>query len=158
MISTPRPSARPHNRGTSHAPCPTGHATEPVGCATGGGPRSLRPTASRSCARPGPLQIQAHLTPRLRTPEQLTHTPLQLWLEQHERVLAVKAPLWALVRGRSRCRPRIGRTSGGLAPPERRGEGRASVRLGAVPPAAGAHWLLVRRKLSKPDAMAYYVV
>lgn len=56
-----------------------------------------------------------------------------------------------------------GRTSGGLAPPERRGwvEGRASVRLGAVPavpPAAGAHWLLVRRKLSKPDEMAYYVV
>jgi hypothetical protein len=86
---------------------------------------------------------------------------LRLWLEQHARVLAVKAPLWALVRGRSRCRPRIGRTSGGLAPPERRGEGRASVRLGAVPavpPAAGAHWLLVRRKLSKPDEMAYYVV
>ena len=34
---------------------------------------------------------------------------LRIWLEQHERVLAVKAPLWALVRGRSRCRPRIWR-------------------------------------------------
>jgi SRSO17 transposase len=68
---------------------------------------------------------------------------------------------WSPARGRSRCRPRIGRTSGGLAPPERRGEGRASVRLGAVPavpPAAGAHWLLVRRTIAKPDAMAYYVV
>src|SRR5687767_8046793 len=31
MISTPRPSARPHNRGTSRAPGPAGHATEPVG-------------------------------------------------------------------------------------------------------------------------------
>jgi SRSO17 transposase len=70
---------------------------------------------------------------------------------------------WSPAKGRSRCQPRIGRTSGGLAPPERRdrGEGRAPVRLGAVPavpPAAGAHWLLVRRKLSKPDEMAYYVV
>jgi SRSO17 transposase len=33
---------------------------------------------------------------------------LRLWLEQHERphVLAVKAPLWPLARGPSRCRPR----------------------------------------------------
>src|SRR3954471_8815827 len=53
MISTPRPGARPHNRDTGRAPCPTRHATEPAGCARGGGPRSLRPTASRSCARPG---------------------------------------------------------------------------------------------------------
>ena len=70
---------------------------------------------------------------------------LRLWLEQHDRphVLAVKAPLWALAEGAGAGQGSgDGRTPGGLAPPECRGriEGRASVRLGAVPavpPAAG---------------------
>ena len=95
---------------------------------------------------------------------------LRLWLEQHERphVLAVKAPLWALVAGQgaiqvpakdlATAEPLEGwrRLSAG-AKGERLYDW-ARFRLFRLQQAPWDHWLLVRRKLSKPDAMAYYVV
>src|SRR4051794_5380346 len=95
---------------------------------------------------------------------------LRLWLEQHDRphVLAVKAPLWALVAGQgpipvpakelAAVEPREGwrRLSAG-AKGERLYDW-ARFRLFRLQQAPWDHWLLVRRKLSKPDEMAYYVV
>jgi hypothetical protein len=99
---------------------------------------------------------------------------LRLWLEQHERphVLAVKAtePLWALVAGQgaiqvpakdlATAEPLEGwrRLSAGAGSKGERLYDWARFRLFRLQQAPWDHWLLVRRKLSKPDEMAYYVV
>src|SRR4051794_3069027 len=99
---------------------------------------------------------------------------LRIWLEQHERphVLAVKAtePLWALVAGQgpiqvpakelATAEPREGwrRLSAGAGSKGERLYDWARFRLFRLQQAPWDHWLLVRRKLSKPDEMAYYVV
>jgi hypothetical protein len=95
---------------------------------------------------------------------------LRIWLEQHERphVLAVKAPLWALVAGQGAIQvpakdlatPLEGwrRLSAGAGVKGERLYDWARFRLFRLQQAPWDHWLLVRRKLSKPDEMAYYVV
>ena len=93
---------------------------------------------------------------------------LRLWLEQHDRphVLAVKAPLWALARGPvpakdlATAEPLEGwrRLSAGAGSKGERLYDWARFRLCRLQQAPWDHWLLVRRKLSKPDEMAYYVV
>src|SRR3954469_13515599 len=97
---------------------------------------------------------------------------LRLWLEQHDRphVLAVKAPLWALVAGQgaiqvpardlAAAEPLEGwrRLSAGAGSKGERLYDWARFRLCRLQQAPWDHWLLVRRKLSKPDEMAYYVV
>lgn len=99
---------------------------------------------------------------------------LRIWLEQHERphVLAVKAtePLWALVAGQgaiqvpakdlATAEPLEGwrRLSAGAGVKGERLYDWARFRLFRLQQAPWDHWLLVRRKLSKPDEMAYYVV
>jgi SRSO17 transposase len=99
---------------------------------------------------------------------------LRIWLEQHERphVLAVKAtePLWALVAGQgaiqvpakdlATAEPLEGwrRLSAGAGSKGERLYDWARFRLFRLQQAPWDHWLLVRRKLSKPDEMAYYVV
>ena len=97
---------------------------------------------------------------------------LRIWLEQHERphVLAVKAPLWALVAGQgaiqvpakdlATAEPLEGwrRLSAGAGAKGERLYDWARFRLFRLQQAPWDHWLLVRRKLSKPDEMAYYVV
>src|SRR3954463_10097782 len=97
---------------------------------------------------------------------------LRLWLEQHERphVLAVKAtePLWAAGQGAlqvpakelATAEPREGwrRLSAGAGSKGERLYDWARFRLFRLQQAPWDHWLLVRRKLSKPDEMAYYVV
>src|SRR3954467_6011737 len=99
---------------------------------------------------------------------------LRLWLEQHDRphVLAVKAtePLWALVAGQGAIQvpakdlatadPLEGwrRLSAGAGSKGERLYDWARFRLFRLQQAPWDHWLLVRRKLSKPDEMAYYVV
>ena len=95
---------------------------------------------------------------------------LRLWLEQHDRphVLAVKAtePLWALARGPvpakdlATAEPLEGwrRLSAGAGSKGERLYDWARFRLFRLQQAPWDHWLLVRRKLSKPDEMAYYVV
>ena len=99
---------------------------------------------------------------------------LRIWLEQHDRphVLAVKAtePLWALVAGQgaiqvpardlATAEPLEGwrRLSAGAGSKGERLYDWARFRLFRLQQAPWDHWLLVRRKLSKPDEMAYYVV
>src|SRR3954462_5133131 len=97
---------------------------------------------------------------------------LRLWLEQHERphVLAVKAtePLWAAGQGAlqvpakelATAKPREGwrRLSAGAGSKGERLYDWARFRLFRLQQAPWDHWLLVRRKLSKPNEMAYYVV
>ena len=99
---------------------------------------------------------------------------LRIWLEQRERphVLAVKAtePLWALVAGQgaiqvpardlAAAEPLEGwrRLSAGAGSKGERLYDWARFRLFRLQQAPWDHWLLVRRKISKPDEMAYYVV
>jgi hypothetical protein len=97
---------------------------------------------------------------------------LRIWLEQHDQghVLAVKAPLWALVAGQgaiqvpakdlATAEPLEGwrRLSAGAGSKGERLYDWARFRLCRLQQAPWDHWLLVRRKLSKPDEMAYYVV
>ena len=99
---------------------------------------------------------------------------LRIWLEQNERphVLAVKAtePLWALVAGHgpiqvpaqdlATAEPPEGwqRLSAGAGSKGERLYDWARFRLFRLQQAPWDHWLLVRRKLSSPDEMAYYVV
>jgi hypothetical protein len=81
-------------------------------------------------------------------------------------VLAVKAPLWALARGPvpakdlATAEPLEGwrRLSAGAGSKGERLYDWARFRLFRLQQAPWDHWLLVRRKLSKPDEMAYYVV
>src|SRR3954470_13488928 len=99
---------------------------------------------------------------------------LPIMRKQHERphVLAVKAtePLWALVAGQgsiqvpakelATAEPREGwrRLSAGAGSKGERLYDWARFRLCRLQQAPWDHWLLVRRKLSKPAEMAYYVV
>ena len=81
-------------------------------------------------------------------------------------MLAVKAPLWALARGPvpakdlATAEPLEGwrRLSAGAGSKGERLYDWARFRLFRLQQAPWDHWLLVRRKLSKPDEMAYYVV
>jgi SRSO17 transposase len=99
---------------------------------------------------------------------------LRMWLEQHDRphVLAVKAtePLWARVAGQgpiqvpaqdlATAEPQEGwrRLSAGAGSKGERLYDWARFRLFRLQQAPWEHWLLVRRKISKPEEMAYYVV
>ena len=85
-------------------------------------------------------------------------------------MLAVKAPLWARVAGQgpiqvpakelATAEPLEGwrRLSAGAGSKGERLYDWARFRLCRLQQAPWDHWLLVRRKLSKPDEMAYYVV